>query len=314
VGDNVARRFPLLTLVAAAPLMGGCGLGAGETPTGVRLDITRDFGAQVLRSLPAPRVHGQETVMSLLLRNTAVKTTAGGDFVESIDGHSAGHEANEPIDWFYYVNGVQVDEGAAETNVDRGNHVWWDMHDWSQTEDVPAVVGSFPEPFLDGVEGRRLPVRVECARPADDPCRAVSARLSAAGVRSSATSLGGAPSAHEALRVLVGTWAEVRRDPGAQTLERGPRVSGVYARVPARGGAIAVLNAQGQVTHTLTGSAGLIAATRSNGEPPEWVITGTDAAGLDRAVHALDESTLRDRFAVALTGSGGVLALPQPSP
>jgi Domain of unknown function (DUF4430) len=305
-----SRASALLALVAAALLAGGCGLGAGKTPTGVRLEITRGFGAQVLRSLPAPHVQGQETVMSLLLRNAKIETRYGGGFVESIDGHSNGYEDGEPIGWFYYVNGVQAPRGAAETNVEQGDRVWWDLHDWSQTEEAPAVVGSFPEPFLNGVGGRRLPVRIECAVPAGDPCRTVFARLHAASVTSTLTSLGAR--ALEALRVLVGTWAQVRRDPGARSLERGPRLSGVYALVRSDGKAIALLDAQGEVARTLTGSAGLVAATRSSGGPPEWIITGTNAAGLDQAAHAIEESTLHDRFAVALTGSGAVLPLPQP--
>ena len=55
--------------------------------------------------------------------------------------------------------------------------IWWDRHDWSATMRVPAVVGSFPEPFLHGIDGKRLPVRVECATPRSDPCKQVSKRL-----------------------------------------------------------------------------------------------------------------------------------------
>ena len=43
-----------------------------------------------------------------------------------------------------------------------GDRVWWDRHDWSAATRVPAVVGSFPEPFVHGIDGKRLPVRVEC--------------------------------------------------------------------------------------------------------------------------------------------------------
>lgn len=70
----------------------------------------------------------------------------------------------------------------------------------------------------------------------------------------------------------------------------------------------------------------MLAATRYSGEEPEWIVTGTDAAGVELAAHALDEADLRGRFAVAIvagqhttaTGSsattGAVLALPQPDP
>ncbi len=97
-----------------------------------------------------------------------------------------------------------------------------------------------------------------------------------------------------------------------QSIERGPRVSGVYARIAAGGQTLALLDEQGRTARTLTGGAGLIAATRNSGEGPEWVVTGTDPAGVELAAHAVDEATLRDRFAVALTATGAVLAAPQP--
>jgi hypothetical protein len=314
----VPRRALVAALVAAA-LLTGCGLGAGTTPTGVQLTVTRGFGAQALYSLHAPQVHGQETAMSLLMRNAQVTTRYGGGFVQSIDGRAGGYEGTDAVDWFYYVNGVQASKGAAETNVHPGDRVWWDLHDWSQTEEVPAVVGSFPEPFLHGIGGLRLPVRLECAQPQGDPCRTVAARLRAAGVIFGIAGIGPPAGAAETLRVLVGTWPQVRADPGVQSIESGPRASGVYVRVAAAGKAFALLNGQGATARTLTGAVGLIAATRYSGQAPEWVITGTDAAGLGFAAHALDEAALRDRFAVVLTAgrssTGGVgLAAPQPSP
>jgi Domain of unknown function (DUF4430) len=305
--------FAAAVLLAAAALA-GCGLGAGPTPGGVRLDVTRDFGAQALLSLRAPRAVGQETAMSLLLRNATVNTRYGGGFVESIDGRSGGYEGGQPVDWFYYVNGVQAPKGAAQTTVHQGDRIWWDLHNWSQTDEVPAVVGSFPEPFLNGIEGLRLPVRLECAEPEGVSCRTVIARLRAAGVTSALAALGPAGEEPDTLRLLVGTWAQVRGDSGAQALERGPAASGVYARLPASGQSIALLDAQGATVRTLTGSAGLIAATRYTEQDPEWLITGTDSAGVQLAAGVLDEAALHDRFAVALTPAGAPLALPQPSP
>jgi hypothetical protein len=315
------RRAPPLALAgtAALALLAGCGLGAGTTPSGVRLTITRDFGAQPLRALRAPQAHGQETVMSLLLRNATVTTRYGGGFVESIDGHSGGHEGNAPADWFYYVDGVEAPKGAAETNVHSGERVWWDLHDWGQTDYIPAVVGAFPEPFLNGVEGRRAPVRVECAEAAGEACATIGAHLREAGVPAARADLGPAGVGPESLRLLVGTWSEVRHELGVQSLAEGPSASGVYARVSDGGSAIELLDAQAQVVRTLTGNAGLIAATRYSGEEPEWIVTGTDPAGVDRAAHALDEADLRDRFAVAIAPGGSavgasVLPLPQPEP
>ncbi|MGO8904895.1 MAG: DUF4430 domain-containing protein [Solirubrobacteraceae bacterium] len=295
-------------LVFGAVAVTGCGLGAGPAPSGVQLTVTRDFGARVLSHSDAPRVVGQETTMSLLLRNETVTTRFGGGFVESIDGLSGGQEGGAPVDWFYYVNGVEAPKGAAVTNVHPGDHIWWDHHDWSQTEDVPAVVGSFPEPFLNGIEGKRLPVRVECAS-AGGACETVASRLRGVGVPAAVAAIGsgGGP---ETLRVMVGTWAELEGEPDAQTIEGGPRASGVYARFSRGGQTLGLLDQDGRTVQTLTGGAGLVAAVRHGEEAPVWVVSGTDEAGVELAAGAFDASTLDDHFAVALT-PGGAVAVPE---
>ena len=229
--------------------------------------------------------------------------------MQSIDGLSGGQEGGHPLDWFYYVNGVEADKGAAATNVHPGDHIWWDRHDWSQTDNVPAVVGSFPEPFLNGIGGKRLPVRVECAAVSGYACRTVTARLRALGVPAAIAAIGsgGEP---ETLRVIVGPWSAVGGEPGAESIERGPRASGVYARFSMGGHTLTLLDQSGRPTRTLAAGAGLIAATRSGEDAPVWVVTGTDAAGVDRAARAFGEGTLQNRFAVALAPTGA-LAVPE---
>jgi hypothetical protein len=153
-------------------------------------------------------------------------------------------------------------------------------------------------------------VRIECNEPGGDACTTVAARMRALGVPAG---LAGLPSgeAAETLRLAVGPWSAVRALPGARSLAAGPRASGVYARMAADGSSLAALNARGHTTATLSAGTGLIAAVRPSREAPLWLVTGTDAAGADRAAHALDRGALHNRFAVALPASGGVLALPQ---
>ncbi len=135
-----------------------------------------------VRSWSAPQAHGEETVMSLLTRNATVATRySAAASCRASTASPAVAKAAQPVDWFYYVNGVEASKGAAATNVHPGDHVWWDRHDWSQTDDVPAVVGSFPQPFLNGIDGKRLPVRVECAEVGGEACTTVTAQLRDAG-------------------------------------------------------------------------------------------------------------------------------------
>ncbi|HEY8303739.1 MAG TPA: DUF4430 domain-containing protein [Solirubrobacteraceae bacterium] len=308
------RRSPALVLtLAALCAFAGCGLGPGSTPKDVQLTVTHEFGARILLGARAPKVVGEETVMSLLRRNASVETRYGGGFVQGIDGLQGGTRAGQPWDWFYYVNGAEATKGAADTAVHAGDRVWWDLHDWSQTEDVPAVVGAFPEPFLTGLEGKRYPVRVECPDPSTSACHTVLGRLHAVGVPAALAAMSGGEGG-ATLRVLVGPFSALSGDPSARTLTRGPRSSGVYARFAKGGSALELLDADGHTARTLGANAGLVAATRSGEDAPVWIVSGTDLAGVERAADGLDEVSLRNRFALALEGSGAEVALPFPNP
>jgi uncharacterized protein DUF4430 len=298
----------------AAAALAGCGLGAGPAPGGVQLSVTRDFGAQALARARAPKVVGSETVMSLLERNAKIATKYGGGFVQSIVGQAGGSErGGDPRDWFYYVNGIEGAKGASATNVHPGDHVWWDLHDWSQTDDVPAVVGSYPEPFLNGTAGKRLPVRVECARAESVPCRTVIARLRAIGVPAAVAAIGSGAEP-DALQVVVGQWTAIHGDPSVTSIESGPRTSGVYARFASDGETLTLLDGAGRPVSVLTSGAGLIAATRDVESAIVWVVSGTDEAGVQRAASALDTSALENHFALAVTSTGTQLPVPGAGP
>ena len=297
-----------LAAALVALLLGGCGLGAGSAPRGVSLTITQGFGARLVRLSAAPSTAGRETVLQLLMRQDRVGTRHGR-FVQSIDGLAAGTRAGHPFGWFYYVNGILAPKGAAGTDLFGGDHVWWDLHDSSASPaaGIPAVVGSFPEPFLHGSGGNRYPVTVFCAVPAGDACRTVTARLVALGVPAALGALG--TDEPQTLRILVGPWLEIRSDPAAAELSGGPSITGVYARFSTDGNRLSLLDADGATVRSLAAGAGLVAADVLPNEVPTWFVTGTDSPGADAAAHALDASTLRDRFALALAG-GHALGVP----
>src|SRR5205085_2275112 len=88
-----------------------------------------------------------------------------------------------------------------------------------QTDHIPAVVGSFPEPFVNGIEGKRAPVRVECSAVGGRACREVLGVLRAAGVPAGVAALGGG-GAHT-LDVLVGPWPPIGADQAARASRTG---------------------------------------------------------------------------------------------
>jgi hypothetical protein len=306
------RRLVALACVVAAAVAAGCGAGGGERPHAVKLTVTDDFGRRTLIERPAPDVGGGDTVMRLLQRNADVETRYGGGFVQAIDGLGGGRENGRPIDWFFFVNGILQDEGAASVELHPGDRVWWDRHDWGVTGITPAVVGSFPEPFLSGIEGKRLSTRLECDPGVQAACDAVRDRLGALGVVAG-TSRPGAAGGAENLRVIVGRWPEIRRDRALVRIERGPEASGVFARISRDGRTIVALDARGRQARRLGPGTGLIAATRWRDEAPTWVVTGTDATGVQAAADNFQESVLAEKFALAITADGLPVDLPAPA-
>ena len=96
-----------------------------------------------------------------------------------------------------------------------GERVWWDHHDWEAAQRVPAVVGSFPEPFRSGTDGKRFPVRLVCLgddeRSCDEVADAARGRRHQAASRARRSS---SPAASEVLRVIVGPLGRRPARPG----------------------------------------------------------------------------------------------------
>jgi hypothetical protein len=297
---TVRRLVPLLAVLVALGAA-GCGFGAGESTGDVTLTVTRDFGGEALHEgVDQEKASEGDTVMRLLERKYDVKTRFGGGFVQTIDGVSGGRENGHRADWFYYVNGIEAPVGAAERRLSAGEDVWWDHHEWDAAQRVPAVVGSFPEPFLSGQEGKRIPVRLVCPGDDERSCDEVETRLTDAGVKAPSRAVLEQSGGKEVLRVIVGRWADIRRDPVVRSLERGPGASGVFARPDASGDAIALLDAGGKTVRTLGAGSGLVAATSVEAQLPTWIVTGTDDVGVAAATAALTKDRLQQHFALAI--------------
>jgi hypothetical protein len=279
-----------------AACLAACGPGPGEPSTDASLLVTRDFGRTVLHREERPQVRGADTVMRLLQRNATVTTRFGGGFVQSIDGIAGGQRDGRPVDWFFYIDGTLADRGAADVRVRDGAAIWWDHHDWGSGPGTgSAVVGSFPAPFA------RRDVALACVPGGAPACATAREALARAGARVSAVGAD-AVGEGEAPAVVVGAYAAIRRVEGVRMLGEGPEGSGVYARPARDGQAIALLDERARRVRTLRAGGGLVAATRTEGRPPVWSVTGTDEEGVRSAAAALDATRLRGRFAVAVEG------------
>jgi hypothetical protein len=299
-----------LAAATVALVAGGCTIGPDRGSGDAQLTVTRDFGSTELLRATEESLPNGETVMRFLQRRAKVETRYAGRFVQEINGIRSGESNGRRRDWFYYVNGIEEDVGAAEHEVRRGDRVWWDYRDWTTAMRVPAVVGSFPEPFIHGSDGKSFPVRIDCARGADETCNELADRLSRAEIIPNKAGLG-VPVGDELLRFVAGTWGDVRKDDAVRQIEQGPGESGVFARVVRAGSGYRfdLLDRRGQVAARLFRGAGLVAATRFEEQQPTWVVSGTDEAGLNDAARVVTERILRERYAVA-TDAGKVVSLP----
>jgi Domain of unknown function (DUF4430) len=300
----ISARILAAALALSAAAVAGCGLGPGKDEGDVSLTVTRDYGSKVMLQ-KSDSIRESDTVIRLLDRNADITTRYGGGFIQSIDGLAGSQSGGRRSDWFFYVNGIESPIGSAQYDPSGGDRIWWDYRDWTAAMRVPAVVGSWPEPFLHGFQGTHWTTHPECmtARPA---CDAVAIRLKSAGIGSS----GSGPNS---ITVLIGPWNAIRGEAPASLLADGPDGSGVFARFVSSASRplLEVLNQQGQPAGSIGKGGGLIAALRPGDGPPTWVVTGTDAKGVAAAANLLGDG-LRNRYALATQPGAGPIGVPVP--
>jgi hypothetical protein len=280
-------------LLGAALATAGCGLGPGADVGAGELTVTREYGA-------TPMLEGtvsakeSDTVMRVLEGEAEIETRYGGGFVHAIEGYAEEQRGGDPYDWFFYVDGTESPIGAAEVELGGGERIWWDYRNWSTVNHIPAVVGSWPAPFVAGKADEEVTASLEC-RKAGAACGIAREALAREGAEVDATGTA---------RILVGPWQRLRTDAIAKLIEAGPGESGVFADFEATGDGyeLLALDEASEVAARLGSDAGLIAATSRYGGPPVWVVTGGSAAAVRAAAEALDADHLRDRYAVAIAG------------
>jgi hypothetical protein len=310
----VSRRRAVLAAIAAlcVAALSGCGLEPTKRSSKVTITVTRDFGAGAIGTASEAQVPSSQHLTQLTSRYFRVVPSAIQRTEHAIDGYVGDSPSRY---WFYYVNGIAVQPGATNpegrlvtpltTLIHPGDKVWWDLHDPTAVRTIPAVVGSFPEPFVHGIGGRRYPTTLECASDLQSACNAIAAQLRRDGVPVADQALG-TGSGQDTLAIVVATWKQLNGSLAGDLVAHGPRNSGIYARFADGGRALQLLNPRGQVVRTLGAGAGLVAATNDSVNQPEWLITGTDVAGVKAAAAAVTPARLHDHFALAVRGNSDI--------
>jgi len=129
VKQNNLLKLVVIAIVVACLLaipLSGC----QSTPSGqieVRVIVSQDNSTLIRNELVT--LDNGSTAMDALQQVANVETKYGGGFVGAIDGvHTQYPGTNK--DWFYYVNEVSRNVGAAAYILHNGDVVHWDFHEW----------------------------------------------------------------------------------------------------------------------------------------------------------------------------------------
>jgi hypothetical protein len=228
--------FRALALLLVALAVASCGEEARSGVGTATLWVTRDRGATLLVD---ERVPAGQTLLRALRSRAAVTTRYGGRFIQSVDGIAG--DASRRRDWFWFVNGLTGDTGAAEYRLHDGDVAWWDYRDWSRdAETLDVVAGAFPEPFLHGFGGRVRDVAVRHAPGRGADARRLARAIGASDIATSGTPVAGDEHVFELGPVTPGALLVARlrvpgSGPGSPVRfsyggEVGPLLEGAYTR------------------------------------------------------------------------------------
>lgn len=300
------------------PAPGERGTGPGPGGQGkVYLQVTRDHGRETLFEEEVALAPGQP-VMSLLQEHLEVETEYGGGFVSSLGGLASGYlpesRGGGRADWFYKVNGVMSGLGAAQYQPRPGDMIWWDYHSWEEGLFTPAVVGSFPQPFLNGYRGEHPGVLVLAGKGCSELAGSVAGYLEEAGaggaveVRPYAEGLA---SGRRKVTLVVALWEELAGSRFWRGMQENRGKTGWFAGLEV--GVFHALDPRGIKQESYPGEAGAILASGSGlGDPyPLWLVTATSPESLRETAAVLWEKPgeLAKKYGVLVAG-GEVIGLP----
>lgn len=309
---KAGQGLALLLLLVPTLVMGGC---QGQNPqnpgahAAVRVVATQDFGRQLMFDQTVELTPGTPAIEALQ-QVAAVETAYGGGFVNAIDSVRSGFGQGLTRDWFVYFNGIAAGAGALNYGCQDGDVQSWDFHDWAFRMFVPALVGSFPEPFLHGYHGDIRPTVVVYDDGFNAQAAALEAALAGRGVADLSvkhvTELTGDDRSHSNL-IIIGT------SECSLLAELNAAWDRLGFFVHFEDGVMVAYDVTGNVGATYGPGTGLLQATQNPWNPKgtaacenvAWMVSGTDRSGVEGAVDALVTCPEELRYACAAVIAGG---------
>lgn len=312
--EKIHKLWITILLVMAIAL-GGCS-NTTETISGeVELSITKNFGNEGILN-ESIILDKKMSVMELLNQYLQVETEYGGGFVNSINGLTSGYtntSEKEKLDWFYFINGIMTDVGATQYFPTDGDKIWWDYHLWGNIPFTPAVIGSFPQPFLNGYQGKNSGTLILVGKGCEELATSLRDYLHEVGVENVEVQdyEEELVADRSKITLVVALWEELFQSGFWAGIQKNRDKTGWFAELQQE--AFYSLNEEAERQKTYDEGVGAILATAMGmGDPtPLWLVTGLDKKGITNAIEVLTnhEEKISKNFGVIIYDED-VISLP----
>lgn len=304
----------ILLLLSGVVALSACSPGGTATDITVRVVVTQNFGRDLMLEETIQIASGTSALQALQ-QVADVETAYGGGFVNAINEVRSQYPAQE--DWFFYINGMSSNRGAAGYILEDGDIQHWDFHDWSFRMFIPAIIGDFPQPFLHGYGGQVRPTVIVYADGLREEAEALEGGLAELGMEN----------------VSLKHTGELTDDDKQHSnlILLGPKDSDLVSEmnqawdslgffVQFEGDTMIVHDSKGEVEAEYGAGCGLIQATQSLWNPKGvgacenvvWMASGMDGDGVRSAVDALINRHDHFQYAYAIVITNGeIIRVPQ---
>lgn len=288
-----------------------------KSPYNVDLRVTTDFGQKKVFAKNVGMVK-DEVGMEVLFRNLDIQTAYGGGFVNAINGIESKYtfytgSDRKKLDWFYWVNGILAPIGVGEYRPQAGDVIWWDYHDWSVTMFIPAVIGSYPQPFKSGFQGKNPGTVIMYTENYADEAEKLKKSLQKQGVSQIDVAKFDASSIENPKKyyILLGVWDDLVKDGNVggknllEDINKKNKLIGVNSKF--EDGKVHALDFKGKTISSYTEGGAIFAYAAGMGSTkPIWVVTGTNDAGFKMAYNILlnEPEKIKDTFGVVVSKNG----------
>ncbi|MGE5474339.1 MAG: DUF4430 domain-containing protein [Ignavibacteriales bacterium] len=286
-------------------LLSGCSLQKGPSlgnSLNIQLTVSKDFSENIIFDKKIQAESG-DTIMDILEKNLDVETASDG-FVNAINGLKSEMNGMTSKDWFFYVNGIASNCSAKAYHLRQGDKILWDYHEWDGNSFIPAIIGAYPEPFINGFEGKTAGVRIYYADEFKDEAlklkeslgRFKAKNVNTAPLGDSFETKPGFPS------IIIGEYGKISNNKIVAKLISDNGNKGIFARFSKN--AITLLDYSGMPKKVDMPISGVVCATADSlgDTAPVWIITSIEHKQVENLINLIysKEGSIKDYYGAAL--------------